>query len=591
MTFDLASGLTVLHGGYDATGRALGDTWTWDGSLWTQASPLTMPSARGGHALAFDPVRGRTLLFGGVDAQTWEWNGSTWSRVYPASSPPARDLAAMTTDTARGVVVLVGGHAGFGIGSDEHWEWNGTNWTFRSHAPFYPRLGHGLAFDAARRRVVMFGGGGRTPGGGDYRYPSDTFEWDGSAWREAAPPTNPDGQLSFLSFDHARGQVFGYGFTYGLAWHWNGVRWARSTPSTRPPDRWPVHANFASDPIRGRITLFGGYANGSYVADTWEWDGNDWLQRFPNNRPSARSGHAMAWFSRRQRVVLFGGGDNQTWEWDGNDWLQRGAPIAPNARSDHVMAEDEARGVLVLYGGNPGPVYDTWEWDGTAWSFRPVVGPMIRPSWNGLVYDRARQRVVLHGENATTSGPETWEYDGIAWVQRSAAPVRPAGLAFDPIRGVAVRYGGSDEETWEYGPTHPASMTTIGAGCTGTRGIPSLTTHRLPWLGDTLTLEASNLSTGPAAMLFGSSDMVWNGVPLPFDLGSLGMPGCWLRVDPAVVLALAVSAGTGTFRLPIALDPQLLGLSLYAQAVSIDPPANPFGAAVSNGLRITIGGR
>lgn len=58
----------------------------------------------------------------------------------------------------------------------------------------------------------------------------------------------------------------------------------------------------AYDSARGRVVLFGGQGS----SDTWEWDGNDWTLRSPNNSPPARSRHAMAYDSARQHVVLFG---------------------------------------------------------------------------------------------------------------------------------------------------------------------------------------------------------------------------------------------------------------------------------------------
>src|SRR5688572_24355113 len=59
---------------------------------WTQR-PL--PEGRVEHAIAHDPTRGHTLLFGGrgaagVLADTWEWDGAAWHRLLPAYSPHAR---------------------------------------------------------------------------------------------------------------------------------------------------------------------------------------------------------------------------------------------------------------------------------------------------------------------------------------------------------------------------------------------------------------------------------------------------------------------------------------------------------------------
>ena len=55
LAFDRPRGEIVLFGGDGDTGRP-NDTWVWIGatSSWTQRSPASPPSARIGHALAFD---------------------------------------------------------------------------------------------------------------------------------------------------------------------------------------------------------------------------------------------------------------------------------------------------------------------------------------------------------------------------------------------------------------------------------------------------------------------------------------------------------------------------------------------------------
>jgi len=78
------------------------------------------------------------------------------------------------------------------------------------------------------------------------------------------------------------------------------------------------------DDHRNCVVLFGGITNavikGSEfrLADTWEWDGNLWVQR-QNMGPQNRSNQALAYDSDRKRIVLFGGGNGitlfgDTWE-------------------------------------------------------------------------------------------------------------------------------------------------------------------------------------------------------------------------------------------------------------------------------------
>jgi hypothetical protein len=141
----------------------------------------------------------------------------------------------------------------------------------------------------------------------------------------------------------------------------------------------------AYDEARQRVVVFGGQHryDTPNEADTWQWDGAKWMQRFPTTAPIERAFSAMAYDSARQRVVLFGGyGGNllraDTWEWDGTTWVQRFPATSPPARGGHAMAYDAARQRVVLFGGNAGPTLsDTWEWDGTTWSQRPT--PIFPP--------------------------------------------------------------------------------------------------------------------------------------------------------------------------------------------------------------------
>jgi hypothetical protein len=115
--------------------------------------------------------------------------------------------------------------------------------------------------------------------------------------------------------------------------------------------------------------------------------------------------------------VLFGGAGAafpylaDTWEWDGTDWVQRAPANAPGGRYGHALAYDGARGRVVLFAGYFGPQSDTWEWDGTTWFLRPVVGPSPRFN-HAMAYDSARGRVVLFGAEAFAEGAlaDTWEY-------------------------------------------------------------------------------------------------------------------------------------------------------------------------------------
>ena len=72
---------------------------------WTQVTTTSSPSARKNHAMAYDSVRGKVVMFGGYNASyfndTWEYDGVSWTQVTTASSPSARSAHAMAYDSVR----------------------------------------------------------------------------------------------------------------------------------------------------------------------------------------------------------------------------------------------------------------------------------------------------------------------------------------------------------------------------------------------------------------------------------------------------------------------------------------------------------
>ena len=77
-----ALGILPLFGGL-APGpgsrvRVLDDTWTWNGSTWTEHHPARHPAARCGTSMAYDATARGVVLFGGYNLSadyhdTWIW--------------------------------------------------------------------------------------------------------------------------------------------------------------------------------------------------------------------------------------------------------------------------------------------------------------------------------------------------------------------------------------------------------------------------------------------------------------------------------------------------------------------------------------
>jgi hypothetical protein len=78
------------------------------------------------------------------------------------------------------------------------------------------------------------------------------------------------------------------------------------------------------------------------------------------------------------------------------------------------------------------------------------------------------------------------------------------------------------------------------------------------------------------------------------DLGSLGLPGCFLYHDLALSFGLACAPqgiDSATLSLAIPSTAELLNLHVFLQAWTPDATANAAGIAVSNALELAIGSR
>jgi N-acetylneuraminic acid mutarotase len=475
MAIDSSKGQAVIFGGYDMiSGGSLNDVWYWNlvSGTWTgtQASVgVTWPSQRQWSSLAFSTSTSRLYLvaglvndqsgyggmgggYGGVGGMTgapicfpgspycsssssgatrevWELNTATttWvDRSAPSNSPGPRSSHAMAADPVTGKVYVFGGQDDTGTARDDLWEWNGAKWV-ECLADVKPpaRYDTGLAYDPARKSLILFGGSS-----GTYTY---------------------------------------YGTTDVLAdtWEWNtGTRkWTQLFPTLSPSQR--SGHGMVTDSARKRIILYAGYdSSGNIIVyppyyypdagaysdpsktDVWEWDGasGTWTNRTPTllvSMPTGGSYPIMVFDDGREKLALF------------------------DALSNYYG-----------YGYGSSAAGDFWEWDpvGGAWSQKVTGEALGQGLYDALVsYDSIRRRVVLLGRPAmtdSTASMSTWELDtsGPTWYARppSGEPVDSpyAAMAFDNQRGVVVLFGGmpwgtATDETWEYSVTSRGN----GTGC------------------------------------------------------------------------------------------------------------------------------
>jgi hypothetical protein len=211
--------------------------------------------------------------------------------------------------------------------------------------------------------------------------------------------------------------------------------WTLLAPATKPSPRNMEY--IAKDRARNQIVLFGGAQNfataGSYLQDTWTYDGSNWAQHTPAHVPGLRTYHMYVYDETRQNVVMFGGMNpsqaaiQDTWTWDGTDWTQHTPTSQPSARFDGFMCWDNAHGYVLLFGGATGggaTSNQTWTWDGSNWTqLTPASNPGGRQAGGkNIAWDPALGQVILHGGS---TGVDTWTWNGTTWSQLT--PVHTTG--------------------------------------------------------------------------------------------------------------------------------------------------------------------
>lgn len=158
MAFDAARNETVLFGGAQGITR-YGDTWTWDGTTWTERT-VPGPSARTDAKMAWDPRRQRIVLFGGFDgaiqSDTWEWDGAAWTQRTTPTQPRPRQRHSLAYDPIRARLILHGGQGVFQLG--DLWELDDTDWRPLTVDDTLVVADEVMYYDPLARGMITFGG-------------------------------------------------------------------------------------------------------------------------------------------------------------------------------------------------------------------------------------------------------------------------------------------------------------------------------------------------------------------------------------------------------------------------------------------------
>ncbi len=473
MAFDPVRKSVVLFGGLGASSFA--DTWEYTGVTWHRVTVAMSPSPRYGHALAFDGRRKRIVLVGGTNVvetfgDVYTFEGDRWALGPPL--PMVRQEHSLAYDPIRGQLVLFSGRPSTSAAAiDDAWALDASGWTALPPSGA-PRVGAGAAFDVANGRVLVFGGASDgTQGSAE----STMSAWDGTAWSTVSIAAPPSARTQMgIAYDIARRELVVFGGYLTNFVHDNntlalGTAW-RSAPLPVQPSSTELSA--AWDPERNSALVVGSFEQSETTMQTYRWDGGFTpLSTGPTKRL------ATLLVRDKDELVLAGGrlpgmtGAQDTWTWDGT-WTPR-ATGGPLPRTDAALAPDASG--LVLFGGRVvSTLADTWRWSNHAWTMLPVATSPPARSAHAMTYDPIRGRTVLHGgrESGALLGlDDTWEWDGTTWTQITSLTTPPRlsyhRMLFDPLRQRVVTVGedgaaGTTVHEWDGESWSPVFLDVVG---------------------------------------------------------------------------------------------------------------------------------
>lgn len=243
--YDKATKSFVLFGGYNTqTGTNYNDTWTFDGKTWTQQHPAHSPPllSEASDRMAYDDATNTVVLLtsgnlGTGASDTWTWDGTDWTEHASATQPSPRWYPALSFDQDTNNLVLFGGSSGYqGTDLSDTWQWDGSNWSQLTPAAAPPaRAAATMDYDPAAHGLVLFGSDhGAT----------DTWLYSSGNWSRLSPTATPTGrgyavsaydpvdQTELIGFGGAGGSV---GSPLGDLWYFSGGNWSTTLPAAAAP--------------------------------------------------------------------------------------------------------------------------------------------------------------------------------------------------------------------------------------------------------------------------------------------------------------------------------------------------------------------
>jgi hypothetical protein len=278
-----------------------------------------------------------------------------------------------------------------------------------------------IVYDSKRQVFVLFGGISEWLGSA-HQYMNDTWEWDGTDWKEIKTKTVPTLRCSYsMAYDEKRGVVVMFGGQakdevnmFNDTWIYDGVDWKMMQSGYTPQARRDAQMFF--DPATEKIILSGGFYKTDpekevkQLQDAWEWDGEKWSEGRASTEKVTITTQTTAWDTINNREMMFN--YNSVLGWVDGKWAKMKYDNFPPSRWAARLASDPNTGDVLLFGGvEGGALNDTWVLSGNAWrELYPPLKPDGRDS-HLLFYDPERASFVMYGGwSGGLALDDMWEY-------------------------------------------------------------------------------------------------------------------------------------------------------------------------------------
>jgi PKD repeat protein len=460
---------------------------------WTNITNGASPSPRWGAALAFDPIDGYTLLFGGASLSssgleydlndTWTYNHGSWHNISSTvgRAPSPRSGASLVYDAADGYMLLIGGVSESSSGAgcngalyacgNNSWMYAHGRWTqldLVNGSLIYQNPYLVAAYDSTAGYVLVYGGGPT------YEYKSAAMIQLPNNKTANSSSASPAESLPVLVDDPSAGGVLLIGgevpncamppdiscpVLSNSTWLYSGDAWTNITSSAGPL---PVAAlAFAGDYDNGtgEVVVFGcDWSNPHSECDapavTLVLAGGIWSNASTLRSPLPVYEGSMTWDAADNASLFFGGllqygnpttcvpcTSNSTWEWTNQPFM---VGLSMQASPSPADVDSSVQFISTLKGGTY-PLHYSWTFgDGSSSTIASPFHSYARPGTylvNLTVSDSA-----AHSLNTSTS---------IRIVSIGASPSaspNPTDVGLATIFNTGLVGGvGLSNVTWQFG--------------------------------------------------------------------------------------------------------------------------------------------